>query len=42
MNTATHIHSSELYLPDRGRVGVVCLMMSEAALFTIFVAAYVF
>jgi cytochrome c oxidase subunit 3/cytochrome o ubiquinol oxidase subunit 3 len=29
-------------LPDRGRVGVLCLITTEAALFTIFVVAYVF
>ena len=29
-------------LPDRGRVGVVCLIATEAALFTIFVVAYLF
>jgi cytochrome c oxidase subunit 3 len=29
-------------LPDRGRVGVVCLIITEAALFTIFVVAYLF
>ena len=29
-------------LPDRGKVGVVCLIITEAALFTIFVVAYVF
>jgi cytochrome c oxidase subunit 3/cytochrome o ubiquinol oxidase subunit 3 len=29
-------------LPDRGRVGVVCLIITETALFTIFVVAYLF
>src|SRR6185369_6743900 len=29
-------------LPDRGRIGVVCLIITEAALFTIFVVAYLF
>lgn len=29
-------------LPDRGRIGVLCLIVTEAALFTIFVAAYLF
>jgi len=29
-------------LPDRGRVGVLCLIVTEAALFTIFVVAYLF
>jgi cytochrome c oxidase subunit 3/cytochrome o ubiquinol oxidase subunit 3 len=29
-------------LPDRGRVGVLCLIVTETALFTIFVVAYLF
>ena len=29
-------------LPDKGRVGVVCLIVTEAALFSIFVVAYLF
>ncbi len=29
-------------LPDRGRVGVLCLFVTEFALFTIFVVAYIF
>jgi cytochrome c oxidase subunit 3/cytochrome o ubiquinol oxidase subunit 3 len=29
-------------LPDRGRVGVACLIITEATLFTIFVVAYLF
>ena len=29
-------------LPDRGQVGVCCLIVTEAALFTIFVVAYIF
>ena len=29
-------------LPDRGRVGIVCLIATEFALFTIFLVAYVF
>src|SRR5258706_13576176 len=32
----------EWRLPDRGRVGVVCLIITEAAVFTIFVVAYLF
>jgi cytochrome c oxidase subunit 3/cytochrome o ubiquinol oxidase subunit 3 len=32
----------EWTLPDRGRVGVLCLIATEFALFTIFVVAYVF
>jgi cytochrome c oxidase subunit III len=34
--------TSQWVLPDRGRVGVVCLIATEAALFTIFVLAYLF
>lgn len=29
-------------LPDRGKVGMACLIVAEAAIFTIFVVAYVF
>jgi cytochrome c oxidase subunit III len=29
-------------LPDRGRVGMACLIIAEAAIFTIFVVAYLF
>src|SRR5271156_2168518 len=29
-------------LPDRGKVGVICLIATEFALFTIFVVAYIF
>lgn len=29
-------------LPDRGKVGMACLIIAEAAIFTIFVVAYVF
>jgi len=32
----------EWTLPDRGRVGVLCLIATEAALFAIFVVAYLF
>lgn len=32
----------EWALPDRGRVGVWCLIVTEAALFSIFVVAYLF
>jgi cytochrome c oxidase subunit 3 len=34
--------TTEWTLPDRGRVGVVCLIATEFALFTIFVVAYLF
>jgi cytochrome c oxidase subunit 3/cytochrome o ubiquinol oxidase subunit 3 len=33
---------SEWNLPDRGRVAMLCLIAAEAAIFTIFVVAYVF
>ena len=36
------IEQTEWTLPDRGRVGVLCLIATEFALFTIFVVAYVF
>jgi cytochrome c oxidase subunit 3 len=32
----------ESHLLDRGRVGVICLIFTEVAIFTIFVTAYVF
>jgi cytochrome c oxidase subunit 3/cytochrome o ubiquinol oxidase subunit 3 len=36
------MEQTEWTLPDRGRVGVICLIATEFALFTIFVVAYVF
>ena len=36
------VAQSEWVLPDRGRVAVLCLMVTEFALFTIFVVAYIF
>ena len=33
---------AEWRLPDRGTVGMVCLIVAEAAIFTIFVVAYLF
>lgn len=42
MNPTIAIQQTEWTLPDRGRVGVVCLIATEFALFTIFVVAYVF
>ena len=42
MNPTIAIEQTEWTLPDRGRVGVVCLIATEFALFTIFVVAYVF
>jgi len=42
MTPTIGIEQSGWTLPDRGRVGVVCLIATEFALFTIFVVAYVF
>jgi cytochrome c oxidase subunit 3/cytochrome o ubiquinol oxidase subunit 3 len=42
MTPTIEIEQTEWTLPDRGRVGVVCLIATEFALFTIFVVAYVF
>jgi cytochrome c oxidase subunit 3 len=42
MTPAIAIRQTEWTLPDRGRVGVLCLIATEFALFTIFVVAYVF
>jgi cytochrome c oxidase subunit III len=36
------IQEPEWVLPDRGRVGVLCLIATEFAIFSIFVVAYVF
>jgi cytochrome c oxidase subunit 3/cytochrome o ubiquinol oxidase subunit 3 len=36
------IQQAEWVLPDRGRVGVLCLIVTEFAIFTIFVVAYIF
>src|SRR5580704_7663602 len=36
------MQQSEWVLPDRGRVGVLCLIVTEFAIFTIFVVAYIF
>ena len=36
------IQQPEWTLPDRGRVGVLCLIVTEFAIFTIFVVAYIF
>jgi cytochrome c oxidase subunit 3/cytochrome o ubiquinol oxidase subunit 3 len=40
-NTRSHAHD-DWTLPDRGRVGILCLIVTESALFTIFVVAYLF
>src|ERR1700720_2008218 len=42
MTSTIAIEQAGWTLPDRGRVGVVCLIATEFALFTIFVVAYVF
>ena len=42
MTSTIAIKETEWTLPDRGRVGVVCLIATEFALFTIFLVAYVF
>src|SRR5260370_8493091 len=42
MTPTIAIEQTEWTLPDRGRVGVVCLIATEFALFTIFLTAYVF
>jgi cytochrome c oxidase subunit III len=42
MTPTIGIEQTEWTLPDRGRVGVLCLIATEFALFTIFVVAYVF
>jgi cytochrome c oxidase subunit 3 len=42
MTPAISLEQTEWTLPDRGRVGVICLIATEFALFTIFLVAYVF
>jgi cytochrome c oxidase subunit 3 len=42
MNPTAAIARDEWRLPDRGQVGVLCLIATEFALFTIFLVAYVF
>src|ERR1700737_375130 len=42
MTSTIAINQTGWALPDRGKVGVVCLIATEFALFTIFVVAYVF
>ena len=42
MTSTIAIEDSSWTLPDRGRVGIVCLIGTELALFTIFVVAYLF
>jgi cytochrome c oxidase subunit 3 len=42
MSSLATTPNTEWRMPDRGRVGVICLIMTETALFSIFVVAYVF
>ena len=42
MTSTIAVPVNQWTLPDRGRVGVLCLIATEFALFTIFVVAYVF
>ncbi|MGD0141211.1 MAG: heme-copper oxidase subunit III [Tepidisphaeraceae bacterium] len=42
MTPSIAIQQSEWTLPDRGRVGVLCLIATEFALFTIYLVAYAF
>jgi cytochrome c oxidase subunit III len=42
MATATLPALDQVKLPDRGAVGILCLILTESALFTIFVVAYLF
>lgn len=42
MTPSIAIEQSEWTLPDRGRVGVLCLIATEFALFTIYLVAYAF
>src|SRR5215472_4227123 len=40
--TALPLTETEWRLPSRGQVGMFCLIVAEAAIFTIFVVAYLF
>lgn len=42
MTPSIAIQQTEWTLPDRGRVGVLCLIATEFALFTIYLVAYAF
>ena len=42
MATATLPALEQAQLPDRGTVGILCLILTESALFAIFVVAYLF
>lgn len=40
--TGMNISESAWQLPSRGRIGMICLIIAESAIFTIFIAAYIF
>ena len=47
MSDATSTHAAiatdnEWQLPDKGKVGMACLIVAETAIFAIFVVAYIF
>ncbi len=42
MTSTVALQQTEWRLPDRGQIGVACLIATEFVLFTIFVVAYVF
>jgi cytochrome c oxidase subunit 3/cytochrome o ubiquinol oxidase subunit 3 len=42
MSSAAPAIAAEWRLPDRGRVGIACLIIAETAVFAIFVVAYLF
>jgi cytochrome c oxidase subunit 3 len=42
MTSPLALEQAQWKLPDRGRVGLVCLIVTEFTLFTIFVVAYLF
>jgi len=42
IESAGALQKTEWILPDRGRVGVLCLIVTEFTLFSIFVVAYIF
>jgi cytochrome c oxidase subunit 3/cytochrome o ubiquinol oxidase subunit 3 len=42
MSSAAPTLAAEWRLPDRGRVGIACLIIAETAVFAIFVVAYLF
>ena len=40
--SGAHDHATTWSLPSRGRVGMACMILTESALFTIFVVAYLY